>query len=117
MITIGSLEARNRARAEAPVVFVATRRRLAASDEAVRFVTNACRELAIDAFAIDFDEVEGGASAAVPFLEELGVRFVPEVLVFARGVLLDKTTIASADDARAVLSLALRRQRRPAREA
>ena len=113
MITVGALEAKNRARAEAPVVFVVTRRRAAASDDAIRFVTAACRELEVDAAAIDADEV----ADASRFLDEVGVRFVPEVLVFARGVLLERTTVASVDDARSVLSLALRRHRRPAKAA
>ena len=47
MITVGALEARNRARADQPVVFVVTRRRAAPSDDAVRFVTAACRKLAL----------------------------------------------------------------------
>ena len=116
MITVGALEARNRARADLPVVFVVTRRRAAPSDDAVRFVTAACRELEVDALAIDVDEATSSASAR-GFLDELGVRFVPEVLVFARGVLLERTTVASADDALAALALALRRHRRPAQEA
>lgn len=113
MITVGALAARNRARAEAPVVFVVARRRAAASDDAIRFVTAACRDLEVDSVALDVDEAD---PAAAPFLDELAVRFVPEVLVFARGVLLERTTVASAADARAVLALALRRHRRPAKE-
>ena len=110
MITVGSLEVRNRARAEAPVVVVVTRRRLAASDDAVRFVTSACRALDVDTVGLDVDEPDNGA-----LLDELGVRFIPEVLAFARGVLLERTTVTSTDDAHAVLSLALRRHRRPPR--
>ena len=112
MITIDALEARNRARAESPVVIVVSRRRAAVSDDAIRFVSAACRELEVDAVAVDVDELSSQPASA-SFLDELGVRFVPEVLVFARGVLLERTTVASAADARAVLALTLRRHRRP----
>lgn len=109
MITANVLEARNRMRAEAPVVVVVARRRAQPSDDAVRFVTAAARDLAVDAVSVDADDVE-----TQPLLEELGVRVIPEVLVLARGVLLERTIVASAEDARAVLGHALRRQRKGA---
>jgi hypothetical protein len=107
MITAGALEARNRMRADAPLVVVVTRRRAQPSDDAVRFVTAAARDLEVDAVSIDADDTE-----TAPLLDELGVRVIPEVLVLARGVLLERTIVASAEDARAVLGHALRRQRK-----
>jgi hypothetical protein len=108
MITVGALEAKNRARAAAPVVFVVTRRRTASSDDAVRFVSAACRDLALEAVAVDVDEPD-----SAPLFHELGVGFVPEVLVVARGVVLERATVTSAQDACAVLAHALGWHRGP----
>lgn len=109
MITTTALEAQNRARAEAPVVLVVTRRRAPSSDAAVRAVTAATERLGVDTLAIDVDDVQNAA-----FLDDLRVQFVPEVLVLHRGVVLDRGVVRDAEDAQAVLSLALRRVRRAA---
>jgi electron transfer flavoprotein alpha/beta subunit len=107
VITAGVLEARNRMRADAPLVVVVTRRRAQPSDDAVRFITAAARDLDVDALSLDADDAE-----TAPLLDELGVRVIPEVMVLSRGVLLERTIVASAEDARAVLGHALRRQRK-----
>ncbi len=107
MITVSALEAQNRMRAEKPVVVVITRRRVPASDDAVRAVTAASLDEGVDAIAVDVDDP---GNAAV--LDELRVALVPEVLVCQRGVILERAGAASADDARALLAGALRRARR-----
>ena len=106
MITAGALDAQNRARAEAPVILVVTRRRFGASDDTVRAVTAAARELNVEVMAVDADD-----TGNTKFLDELGVRFVPEVLVCQRGVILDRGGIHDAEDARDFFAAALRRPR------
>lgn len=107
MITTTALEARNRARADAPVVLVVTRRRQPASDAAVRAVTAAARAVEVEALALDADD-----PGNVALLDELSVEVVPELFLMARGVVLERGAVRDADDAAAVLSLALRRARR-----
>jgi hypothetical protein len=109
MITTTALEAWNRARAERPVALVITRRRSAASDAAVRALTAAARLEDVDALALDVDDPQNSA-----FLDEMQVELVPEVLVVARGVVLERCGVHDADDASAVLSAALRRTARRA---
>ena len=107
MITAAALDVQNRMRADRPLVVVVTRRRLSASDDAVRAVTAAARDEEVDALALDVDDAGNTA-----LLDELRVRVVPEVFVCARGVVLDRGHVAGAADARAVISAALRRSRR-----
>lgn len=104
MITTTALEARNRARADAPVVLVVTRRRAAASDAAVRAVTTAARALEVEAQALDADDPVNAA-----LLDELTLEVLPELFVMARGVVLERGAVGDADDVTAVLAAALRR--------
>ena len=106
MITSTALEAQNRMRADKPVVVVLTRRRATASDDAIRFVTAAARDEQIEAIGVDVDDPANAA-----FLDDMRASFVPEVLVCQRGVVLERSGVSSADDARALFASALRRNR------
>lgn len=106
MITFTALEVQNRMRADQPVVVVITRRRTAASDDAVRFATAAAVHHDVEAVAVDADE-----SANAAFLEELRVRFIPELFVVQRGVVLERAFAHDAADARDLVAAALRRAR------
>ena len=107
MMQLIALEAQNRVRAERPVVVVVTRKRCAAAERAVRSFAAAADALEVDAIAMDADLSDNSA-----FLDELGVSQVPECLLFARGVILERTAGARDDaDARALLAPALRRTR------
>jgi hypothetical protein len=106
MITTTALEASNRARADRPLVLVVTRRRAPASDAAVRAVTTAAQALEIEAMALDVDDAENAA-----FLDELRVEHVPEMLVFSRGVVLERAGASSSADAEELLAAALRHSR------
>ena len=106
MITSTALEAQNRMRADKPVVVVLTRRRAAPSDDAVRFVAVAARDENIEAIGVDVDDPANAA-----FLDDVRATFVPEVLVCQRGVVLERSGVSSADDARALFASALRRNR------
>src|SRR4051794_21280269 len=99
MITASSLEVQNRMRADKPVVVVITRRRVPASDDAVRFVTQAAKHEDVDAVAVDVDD-----AGNTGFLDDLRVSVVPEVLVAQRGVVLDRGAVSSAEDARALFA-------------
>lgn len=107
MIRLQALEAKNRARAEQPVVVLLTRRRLPEADAAVRDVAAAAREARVDAIALDVDD-----PANTAFLDDLGVDTLPEMLVFARGVVLERSSVKDADDVQALLNSALPRSRR-----
>ena len=106
MITVTALDAQNRARADRPLLLVLTRRRSPPSDDAVRAVTAAAREEELEALALDVDDPQNAA-----FLDELRVRAVPELLVYHRGVVLERTGVHDADDALDVVVKALRRHR------
>lgn len=105
MMQLIALEAYNRIRAERPVVVVVTRRKCAAAESAVRSFSAAARALDVDAIAMDADAPDNSA-----FLDELGVAHVPECVLFARGVVLERCAGARDEpDARALLGRALRR--------
>ncbi len=105
MMQLIALEATNRLRAERPVVLVVTRRKCAAAESAVRSFAAAAQALDVDAIAMDADAADNAA-----FLDELGVGHVPECLLFARGVVLERCAGARDEAAaRAVLGHALRR--------
>ncbi len=107
MMQLIALEANNRVRAERPVVVVVTRKKSAAAERAVRSFATAAAALAIDAIAMDADDADNAE-----FLDDLGVTCVPECLLFARGVVLERCAGARHDDdARAILGAALRRPR------
>ena len=103
-----ALEAVNRVRAEPPLVVVVTRKKCAPAERAVRAFSVAADALALDAISMDADDPDNAA-----FLDELGVAHVPECLLFARGVLLERTPGGRDEgDARSLLSRALRRKPR-----
>ncbi|MCC7073524.1 MAG: hypothetical protein IT383_19600 [Deltaproteobacteria bacterium] len=105
MMQLIALEAYHRIRAERPVVVVVTRRKCAPAEHALRAFAAAAEELDVDAIAMDADAADNAA-----FLDELGVSQVPECLLFARGVVLERCAGARDEaDARAVLGHALRR--------
>lgn len=107
MMQLIALEAQNRVRAERPILLVVTRKKCAAAERAVRHFSSAADALAVEAIAMDADQADNSA-----FLEDLGVTHVPECLLFARGVVLERAAGARDDaDARALLAAALRRAR------
>ena len=103
-----ALELRARAtsaHAAAPWMLVCTRRRLAASDAAVKACDHAAQSFGVEALSIDADAPDNQA-----FLDELGVRFAPEVLLLSRGVVLDRTPgVRDAEDAYAWIASTLRK--------
>lgn len=107
MIRAQALDAMNRARGENPLVLLLTRRRSPASDAAVQAVTDAAREVRIDALSLDVDD-----PANTAFLDEYQAHIVPEMLLFAKGVLLERTGVRDASDAKDVLLAALPRAHR-----
>ena len=107
MISVQSLDAMNRARAARPMVLVLTRRRSPACEAALQAVSEAARDARVDAFSLDVDD---GANAT--FLHDIGSSCVPEMLVYAGGVVLERTGVRHTDDARALLRAALPRAHR-----
>jgi hypothetical protein len=106
MMQLDALDLQNRLRGEKPVVVVIARKRNAASEKAIAQFAHAAREEQIDAVSFDADQPHHA-----PFLDELRVRHVPEVLVLQRGVVLERTPGArDHDDARSLLRAALRRR-------
>jgi hypothetical protein len=100
-----ALEVRTRASADLPLAVVVQRRGDAASDRCVRDVDNAANAEQIEALSLDAD-----ASENAVLLDELRVSFVPELLVFSRGIVLDRAAgVRDAADARSLLQCALRR--------
>ncbi|MBI1945326.1 MAG: hypothetical protein HYS27_06505 [Deltaproteobacteria bacterium] len=107
MMQLIALEAQNRLRAERPVVLVVTRKKCAAAERAVRAFSIAADALEIDAVAMDADSPDNAT-----FLDDHGVSHVPECLLFARGVVLERSAGARDDvDATRVLAAALRKRR------
>lgn len=91
--------------AAAPLVVVLTRRRAPESDAAVRACDHAAESFGIDAVALDVDATDNLA-----FVDELQVRFAPEVLLFSRGVVLDRAAgMRDAEDAFAWIASTLRK--------
>ena len=108
MMQLIALEVQNRVRAERPLLLVVTRKKCPAAERAVYAFSAAADALEVDAIAMDADLQDNAA-----FLDDLGVAHVPECLLFARGVVLERTAGARDEaDARALLALALRRPRR-----
>jgi hypothetical protein len=100
-----ALGLKNRARAERPLVLCLTRRRLDASDSAIALAAAAAAEAGVEAVAVDVDDALNAAA-----VRELSPYAVPEVLVLAKGVVLDRTPgLRHLDDARAFLLQALKR--------
>ncbi|HEY4222748.1 MAG TPA: hypothetical protein VGO62_15435 [Myxococcota bacterium] len=112
MITVSGLELQNRMRAAEPLVVLVTRRRAPASDAAVHALTQAGAALADDGAAVDIVGLDADDSDNATLLDDLRVRFIPAMFVCARGVILERTAPASADDAALLIRTALRRMRR-----
>jgi hypothetical protein len=87
---IDALELKNRSRAEAPLVVLATRRRAPACDEAGRLLQVACDEAGVELLGVDVDDKDPAMAAT---LDELGVVAVPTACVFSRGVLLERAVV------------------------
>lgn len=107
MISVQALDAINRARGAKPVVLLITRRRSSACEAAVQAVAAAAHDLRVEAVSLDVDD---GANSA--FLQDIGAACVPEMLVYRSGVMLERTGVRDAHDARALLKAALPRARR-----
>lgn len=92
-------EWKNRVRQPTPVAVVVVRRRHAPSEAAARAAEEAARMCSMDVLGFDLDAVDNQA-----ILDDVGIEAVPTLLVFCRGVLLEKGVGAlDVDRARAVL--------------
>ncbi len=85
MRLLTALELKTRVAAPRPVAVVVSRRRSPHSDHCIKTIDAVCEGLGLQTASIDAD-----ASDHAGFLDELNVRNVPEVQLWAGGVLLDR---------------------------
>jgi hypothetical protein len=103
MRRIDVLELKNKSRSDAPLVVLVTRRRAPACDDAARHLQVACDEAGVELLGVDADDRD--AELAV-VLDELGIVTVPSVLLFSRGVLVERAvTIRDTPGARRLVGL------------
>jgi hypothetical protein len=91
--------------ADAPFLVVVTRRRTPESDTTVKACDQAARAFGVDAVTLDVDAADNHT-----LLDDLSVRFAPEVLLCARGVVLERAAgVRDADDAYGWIASTLRK--------
>jgi hypothetical protein len=99
MLQVSALELSSRTHGERPVVVCVTRRKSSSSEESLRAVAQVAVERRVDAVSLDVDDTQNRN-----LIEEWRVRFVPEVLVLQRGVVLERAAgTLTVDDTRALL--------------